>query len=406
MHTSKGDQTNSNRTTKSSLMTPSKVHTSDGTISTASSSASQQSTANTSTSSTTTDVSDSGLLSRSMSSLASAERHSEDANRYIKLHGPDLLRIASSEHEDCTQVIADSKRQIRDIENTIIATTFEQARLSNYRRTVRGILTVPSLTKDSFIDQDRATVEYLNQVTCDSMLTFMGTFITSNLIGDAPLDIIRSGSCGSTDIKAKICFYFVQNYLRYVDINDKGDITVKARYSVHVDSRGRVKLRDGCTPLTFLVERFRIQDTIQDMWDHYSKRYEDLCSNHDKWGTYQTPTSGSFIKVWLGLLEHEWVQELGDKRLNVADVGSGMNAFCTIGSLLIDRIGVAVGLEASEHRCYLAATNALGLCTMGFAFNALFGFLMQDFESPTVSVCGADILFFWDRAYSKAVSKE
>ena len=80
--------------------------------------------------------------------------------------------------------------------------------------------------------------QYLNQVSCASMLTFMGTFMTSNLIGDAPLDIICSGSCGSTDIKAKICVYFVQNYLRYVDINDKGDITAKARYSVHVDSMG------------------------------------------------------------------------------------------------------------------------------------------------------------------------
>ena len=211
-------------------------------------------------------------------------------------------------------------------------------------------------------------------------------------------------SLPNEEVKAMIIVYFVQNYLRYVNINDEGIITVKARCSIEAEPGGRFKLREGYTPRTFLIERSNIQDTIQDLWDHYSKRYEALCSSHDKWGTYQTPTSGSFIRLWNSLLGHEWIQELGNKRLNVADVGSGMNAFCTIGSLLSSRIGVAVGIEASEHRCYLAATNARRLCTMGFAFNATFGFLIQDFESPDVSVCDADILYFWDRAYSLKVS--
>lgn len=148
----------------------------------------------------------------------------------------------------------------------------------------------------------------------------------------------------------------------------------------------------------------RFGDMVAYLWNHYSKSNEALCSNGDGWGVYQTPTTGSFVKLWNGLIAHPWLKELGEKRLNVADIGSGMNAFCTIGSLLTGRVGVAVGLEASEHRCFLAAHTALGLIKKGFTFKSLFGFFKQDFQSPTLSVRGADLLLFWDRVYNLEVS--
>lgn len=152
------------------------------------------------------------------------------------------------------------------------------------------------------------------------------------------------------------------------------------------------------------TERERDNQKIVKLLNHHSKLNETLCSNGDKWGVYQTPTTGSIVNLWNSLLSHPWLEERGDKRLMVSDVGSGMNAFCTIGSLLSDRIGVAVGLEASDHRCFLAAVTALGWIDKGYSSRSLVGFLKQDFESPTLSVCGADLLFFWDRSYSLKVS--
>lgn len=127
---------------------------------------------------------------------------------------------------------------------------------------------------------------------------------------------------------------------------------------------------------------------------------EDLCSNGDKWGVYQTISTESFVKLWIDLLSNPLLK--GKDNLKVADIGSGMNTFCTIGSLLTDRIGEAVGLEASNHRCYLAATGALKLVTSPH-LKSLVGFMKQDFESPTLSVRDADLLFFWDRAYNTEV---
>lgn len=171
-----------------------------------------------------------------------------------------------------------------------------------------------------------------------------------------------------------------------------------------VDKADKLVGKHGSTLLSQAIERKCVEDMVADLWNHHSKLNEALCSNGDQWGVYQTPTTGSFVKLWNGLLAYPWFKELGEKRLKVADIGSGMNAFCTIGSLLTGRIGVAVGLEASEHRCFLAADTALGLIEKGFAFKSLFGFFQQDFESPNLSVRGADLLFFWDRAYNTEVS--
>lgn len=314
----------------------------------------------------------------------------------------DMLNKTTNRDEDCNLSIFHTRTQIENydsIADELRHTLEDQYILKKQLNTLKNKVMSKIRLGDEATDDECITIAHLNKLSPDDMRKFILKYIPSDMIGQAPLyPTFENMSHGDLHL------YFVQHYIRFACINE-GVITAKVKYVIQKDSNGKVKLRKILKPqYSFLVERESVQEMVEDMWTYHTKTNEDLCSNGDKWGVYQTLTMGSIVKLWNGLLSDPWLKELGDKRLMVSDVGSGMNAFCTIGSLLSGRIGVAVGLEASEHRCFLAADTALGLIYKGYYFQSVVGLLKQDFESPTLSVCGADLLFFWDRAYTLEVS--
>ena len=82
-----------------------------------------------------------------------------------------------------------------------------------------------------------------------------------------------------------------------------------------VDKADKLVGKHGSTLLSQAIERKCVEDMVADLWNHHSKLNEALCSNGDQWGVYQTPTTGSFVKLWNGLLAYPWFKELGEKRL-------------------------------------------------------------------------------------------